>query len=102
MTIIQCTTSGVITAAERLCRRLNQDARETAGDPSWDNYIKPVSPLLIQIAEHPGADGPQLWYGVGIMVGRHIEQTGWTCDVERDGAVIYVDHDDLRPENGEG
>jgi hypothetical protein len=97
MTTIQCTTQGVITAAERLCRRLNSDAGAFDDDPlGWTDYFKPTYPLLIQIADHPGVEGPQLWYGFGVNVGGHMHQTGWVCDVEKDGSLIYVDLDDLR------
>jgi hypothetical protein len=85
--IIVCTTAGVITAAERLCR----SAAIAAMGEGLDVALKPTSPLRIQIADHPCVEGPQLWYSVG----ENNNQYGWICDFEVDGAPLYVDLDDL-------
>jgi hypothetical protein len=96
MTTIQCTTQGVITAAERLCRQITAEVRDM--EENYRPVIKPTNPLLIKIAEHPGVEGPQLWYAVGPEDerARRIEHTGWTADVVVMGSIIYVDADDLR------
>jgi hypothetical protein len=93
--IIQCNTTGVITAVERLCRQSNVEAMGAG----FDVACKPTRPLLIQIAEHPAVSGgAQLWYSVGFDEGGHIVHSGWICDVQIDGAPLYVDTDDLLSE----